>query len=81
MLADFPGYGVTPDGEVWRCHGLKRGRYAGRGSERLTPSIHPRGHQWYVHVRDKDGVRVRVSIGRLRAMAFGVDAGGSLPHT
>ena len=73
MLENFPGYGITRAGEVWRCFPLMRGRYAGRGAEALRPSIHPRGHQWYVHLRQRDGQRVRIALNRLAMMAFGVD--------
>jgi hypothetical protein len=71
MLEEYPGYGVTRDGDVWRTTKILRGRYAGDGPSRLRPSIHPRGHQWYVHVRGHDGTRSRVAVKRLMRAAFG----------
>ena len=70
-LSEFPGYAVSREGDVWRTCELKAGRYAGRGPERLKPSIHPRGQQWYVHVYDVHKKRVRIAIPKLVKMAFG----------
>lgn len=71
MLEDYPGFGVTREGDVWRTTPVLRGRYAGRGPGRLQPSIHPRGHLWYVHLRNREDQRVRIAIRRLLALAFG----------
>lgn len=72
-LADFPGYAIAPDGEVWRLNPLTRGRYAGRGPGPLRPTTQPRSFQWYVTMTNKEGKRVRLSIRSLAAATFGVD--------
>lgn len=73
-LADYPGFAITRSGEVWRSSPVSRGRYAGTGPRRVVPVIHPRGHQWYVHLVDATGKRCRVRVSRLMENVFGVDA-------
>jgi len=76
-IPGYPGYSITPTGDVWRTTAPKRGPFAGCPLRRVTPSIHPRGHQWYVFVVDESGTRKRVAIRLLLEAArshFVVDA-------
>jgi len=76
-LDNYPGFAITRHGDVWRTSPVARGRYAGDQPRRVVPVIHPRGHQWYVHLMDREGKRCRIQIARLMASTFGVD-GSSL---
>lgn len=73
-LPDYPGFAITRLGEVWRTTPIARGRYAGAEPRRVTPVIHPRGHQWYVHLVSCSGKRCRVRVSRLVEETFGVDS-------
>jgi|TARA_R110000851_G_scaffold43748_1_gene107999 hypothetical protein len=68
-IPGYPGYSITPSGEVWRTTPPKRGPFAGCPLRRVVPSIHPRGHQWYVFVTNTEGVRQRKPIRLLLEVA------------
>jgi hypothetical protein len=73
-LENYPGFAISPDGDVWRTSPTSRGRFAGSGPRRVVPTIHPRGHRWYVQVVDASGKRCRVPVSRLVETTFGVDS-------
>lgn len=70
ILPDYSKYGITPDGFVFRVLPASRGRTAGQ-RHRVTPVIHPRGHQWCVQITNDEGVRKRVPIKKLLQEVYG----------
>lgn len=70
ILPNYSKYGITPDGFVYRVLPASRGRTAGQ-RHRVTPVIHPRGHQWCVQITNDEGVRKRVPIKRLMEEVYG----------
>lgn len=70
ILPNYSKYGITPDGFVFRVLPASRGRTAGQ-RHRVTPVIHPRGHQWCVQITDDEGVRKRVPIKKLLQEVYG----------
>jgi hypothetical protein len=64
-------YAITPDGVVHRVQPATRGRTAGL-SHRVTPVIHPRGHQWCVQITCDAGVRRRIPIKKIMLEVYGV---------
>lgn len=70
ILPRFSKYGITPDGFVYRVLPASRGRTAGQ-RHRVTPVIHPRGHQWCVQITNDEGVRKRIPIKRLMEEVYG----------
>lgn len=67
----FSKYRIEPDGTCWRVVPSTRGRHAG-DVRRVSPTIHPKGHQWYVMLFDDSGIRHRVPVKRLVEQAFGL---------
>jgi hypothetical protein len=75
-IPNFSRYAITSAGDVFRVEPAERGKTAGLANHRLRPSIHPRGHQWYVQMTDDSGKRHRISVKRLLKDVLGiVDAG------
>lgn len=70
ILPNYSKYGITPDGFVYRVLPASRGRTAGQ-RHRVTPVIHPRGHQWCVQITNDEGVRKRVPIKKLMLEVYG----------
>ena len=70
ILPNYSKYGITPDGFVFRVLPASRGRTAGQ-RHRVTPVIHPRGHQWCVQITNDEGVRKRVPIKKLMQEVYG----------
>jgi hypothetical protein len=70
IIENFSRYGITADGNVWRVDPPKRGRNAGVRF-RVTPVIHPKGHQWYVQLTDDSGKRHRIALRKLQQQVFG----------
>lgn len=70
ILPNYSKYGITPDGFVYRVLPASRGRTAGQ-RHRVTPVIHPRGHQWCVQITNDEGVRKRIPIKRLMQEVYG----------
>jgi len=70
ILPNYSKYGITPDGFVYRVLPASRGRTAGQ-RHRVTPVIHPRGHQWCVQITNDEGVRKRVPIKKLLQEVYG----------
>lgn len=70
IIPNFSKYGIAPDGTVYRVLPATRGRTAGL-RHRVTPVIHPRGHQWCVQLTGDDGNRQRIPIKRLLLEVFG----------
>ena len=70
ILPNYSKYGITPDGFVFRVLPASRGRTAGQ-RHRVTPVIHPRGHQWCVQITNDEGVRKRVPIKKLLQEVYG----------
>ena len=70
ILPNYSKYGITPDGFVYRVLPASRGRTAGQ-RHRVTPVIHPRGHQWCVQITNDEGVRKRVPISKLMQEVYG----------
>ena len=64
-------YAITPDGVVHRVQPATRGRTAGL-THRVTPVIHPRGHQWCVQITCDGGVRRRIPIKKIMLEVYGV---------
>lgn len=73
-IPGFPGYAITPEGDVWKTSPTQRGRNAGLSAFRVIPSTHFRSKQWYVNIVGEDGRRVRVALWKLKARAFGIDS-------
>jgi hypothetical protein len=70
ILPNYSKYGITPDGFVFRVLPASRGRTAGQ-RHRVTPVIHPRGHQWCVQITNDEGVRKRVPVKKLLQEVYG----------
>lgn len=70
IIPNYSKYGVTPDGFVYRVQPATRGRTAGL-THRVTPVIHPKGHQWCVQITGDNGVRKRIPIKKLMQEVYG----------
>ena len=70
IIPNYSKYAIAFDGTVFRVHPASRGRTAGM-THRVTPVIHPRGHQWCVQLTDDDGKRRRLPIKKLVNSIFG----------
>jgi hypothetical protein len=70
VIPNYSKYAIAFDGTVFRVHPASRGRTAGV-THRVTPVIHPRGHQWCVQLTDDDGKRRRLPIKKLVNSVFG----------
>jgi len=70
VIPNYSKYAIASDGSVFRVQPASRGRTAGM-RHRVTPVIHPRGHQWCVQLTDDDGKRRRLPIKRLVVSIFG----------
>ena len=70
VIPNYSKFAMAPNGDVFRVDPAKRGRTAGMNN-RLTPVIHPKGHQWYVQITDDSGVRRRVGVKKLMFALFG----------
>jgi hypothetical protein len=55
---------------VHRVQPATRGRTAGL-LHRVTPVIHPKGHQWCVQITDDNGKRKRIPIKKLMEEVYG----------
>ena len=71
VIPNFSDYAISPDGVVVRQKAARRGRTCGVVGYRVTPVIHPRGHQWCVQMTDDTGKRRRIPIKRLMEQVFG----------
>ena len=70
IIPNYSKYAIAFDGTVFRVHPASRGRTAGM-THRVTPVIHPRGHQWCVQLTGDDGKRRRLPIKNLVNSVFG----------
>jgi hypothetical protein len=70
IIPNYSKFAMAPNGDVFRVDPAKRGRTAGMNN-RVTPVIHPKGHQWYVQITDDYGVRRRVGVKKLMFALFG----------
>ena len=70
VIPNYSKFAMAPNGDVFRVDPAKRGRTAGMNN-RVTPVIHPKGHQWYVQITDDFGVRRRVGVKKLMFALFG----------
>jgi hypothetical protein len=70
IIPNYSKYAIASDGSVFRIQPASRGRTAGM-RHRVTPVIHPRGHQWCVQLTDDDGKRKRLPIKKLVVSIFG----------
>ena len=70
VIPNYSKYGITPDGFVYRIQPASRGRTAGQ-RHRVTPVIHPRGHQWCVQIFNDEGARKRIPISKLMEQVYG----------
>jgi hypothetical protein len=70
IIPNFSKYGISPSGNVYRVQPATRGKTAGL-RHRVTPVIHPRGHQWCVQLVGDDNVRKRMPIKKLMQQVFG----------
>jgi hypothetical protein len=70
VIPNYSKYAIASDGSVFRVRPASRGRTAGM-RHRVTPVIHPRGHQWCVQLTDDDGKRKRLPIKKLVVSIFG----------
>ena len=70
VIPNYSKYAIAFDGAVYRVQPASRGRTAG-SVHRVTPVIHPRGHQWCVQLTDDDGKRRRLPIKKLVNSIFG----------
>lgn len=70
VIPNYSKYAIAFDGSVFRIQPATRGRTAGM-QHRITPVIHPRGHQWCVQLTGDDGKRRRLPIKKLVANIFG----------
>lgn len=70
-LPRHPGYGISPEGDVWSLRTPSRGKFAGFGPRILRANVHPRGQHWTVMVQNESGIRERVAVWRLLREAFG----------
>jgi hypothetical protein len=70
IIPNYSKYAITPDGTVHRVQPATRGRTAGM-LHRVTPVIHPKGHQWCVQITDDNGNRKRIPIKKLMEQVYG----------
>lgn len=70
VIPNYSKYAISSDGTVYRVTPASRGRTAGN-VHRVTPVIHPRGHQWCVQLTDDEGKRRRLPIKKLVNSVFG----------
>lgn len=70
IIPDYSKYGITPAGFIFRVQPASRGRTAGQ-THRVTPVIHPKGHQWCVQITGDNGVRKRIPIKKLMQEVYG----------
>lgn len=70
IIPNYSKYAITPDGTVHRVTPATRGRTAGL-QHRVTPVIHPKGHQWCVQITDDNGNRKRIPIKKLMEQVYG----------
>ena len=70
VIPKYSKYAITSNGDVFRVQPATRGRTAGL-QHKVTPVIHPRGHQWCVQLTDDDGTRRRIPINLLVQQIFG----------
>lgn len=70
VIPNYSNYAIAYDGSVYRVRPATRGRTAGI-VHRVTPVIHPRGHQWCVQLTDDLGKRRRLPLKKLVASVFG----------
>lgn len=70
VIPNYSKYAMAPNGDVYRIDPATRGRTAGE-RHRVTPVIHPKGHQWYVQITDDEGNRRRVGVKKLMFALFG----------
>jgi hypothetical protein len=70
VIPNYSKYAVASDGSVFRIQPASRGRTAGM-QHRVTPVIHPRGHQWCVQLTDDNGKRNRIPVKKLVVSIFG----------
>lgn len=70
VIPNYSKYAISFDGSVYRVQPATRGRTAG-AVHRVTPVIHPRGHQWCVQLTDDLGKRRRLPIKKLVSSIFG----------
>jgi hypothetical protein len=71
IIPNYSKYGIASDGTVYRVAAATRGPTAGKANQKVTPVIHPRGHQWCVQLTDDDGKRRRLPIHKLVLSIFG----------
>jgi hypothetical protein len=70
IIPNYSKYAITPEGTVHRVTPATRGRTAGL-THRVTPVIHPKGHQWCVQITDDNGKRKRIPIKKLMEEVYG----------
>jgi hypothetical protein len=70
IIPNYSKYAITPEGTVHRVQPATRGRTAGL-QHRVTPVIHPKGHQWCVQITDDNGKRKRIPIKKLMEEVYG----------
>lgn len=70
-LARYPGYAITPDGDVWNLSPSSRSRFADSGPRLIALNIHPRGRQWTALLKSASGKWERRPVRRLLKEAFG----------
>lgn len=70
IIPNYSKYGITPEGFVFRVQPASRGRTAGQ-RHRVTPVIHPKGHQWCVQIVNDEGTRKRIPIKKLMQEVYG----------
>jgi hypothetical protein len=70
IIPNYSKYAITPEGTVHRVTPATRGRTAGL-MHRVTPVIHPKGHQWCVQITDDNGKRKRIPIKKLMEEVYG----------
>lgn len=71
IIPNYTKYGIATDGTVYRVVAATRGQTAGMTNQKVTPVIHPRGHQWCVQLTDDNGKRRRLPIKKLVLSIFG----------
>jgi hypothetical protein len=69
-IPNFSNYALEPDGTCWRVTPPARGRFAGT-VRRVTPVIHPKGHQWCVQLTSDERKRYRIPVRKLLLSVFG----------
>lgn len=70
-LAAYPGYAITPDGDIWNLSPSRMGRFAGSGPRMVSLNIHPRGRQWTALLKSSSGKWERRPVRQLLKEAFG----------